>query len=473
MLMGTVTIFLVSLPTRFAALAAMFERPTPTQQAMLRQLPFGLLDARSMSGMEVTVTILFLALAAIIIWHRSDDWVALIIAATLAGYVAWANPAMQTLAGTQSPWQLPARAIQAAGMLCTVAFLYMYPDGRFTPRWTRLLMIPLALWVVAWVLLPHSIFDLSQPGYISVPSFIVLMGWLTTGVAALIYRYAHAATSIQRRQIAPILGSAILGVAVYAVLYAAHLMLPTLQAAAGAGDRVDPFRTPIFLLTMLLVPAGFALAIFRFRALDIELLVNRALVYGALTAIVAGLYPTSTGFFERLFVAVTGDHSEAATVASTLLVASLMAPLRTRLQVVVDLYMKQPVDQRKAFQGFARSVREVIDVLDVEVLTREVLNQAVGALRATGGAVYLERNGHFQLAHATGEWDQIEGLASWLESHGIRYGWVVLGPRQDGMEYTSQEQRMFVDSVSVAARAMDVAARLRKNQFPTAEASIA
>jgi hypothetical protein len=292
-------------------------------------------------------------------------------------------------------------------------------------------------------------------------------------MAAQMYRYAHAATAIQRRQIAPILGSAALGIAVYAVLYAAHLMLPTFQAAAGAGDRVDPLRTPIFLLTMLLVPAGFAVAIFRFRALDIELLVNRALVYGAVTAIVAGLYPTSTGFFERLFVAVTGDHSEAAAVASTLLVASLLAPLKTWLQIVVDFYMTKPVDHRKAFLGFAASIREVVDVLDVDVLTREVLNQAVGALHATGGAVYLERGGHFQLAHVTGEWDQIEGLASWLESHGIRYGWVVLGPRQDGMEYTSQEQRMFVDSVAVAARAMDMAARLRSDQFQIAEASVA
>ncbi|MBV9324528.1 MAG: hypothetical protein JO352_12145 [Chloroflexi bacterium] len=465
MLASATSIFMVSLPTRYDTLVNTFQNLTPAEEEVLLRLP-QIVDAHVILGVEMTVTAAFLAVASIILWQRSDDWLALHVAAALAGFVVWVIPALQSLAETPSPWQLPARLAQALGMSSTVAFLYVFPDGRFVPSWTRALMLPLGLSTLAWLLAPNSMFDLSNPFRLSLPSFVYLMGWWASGLAAQSYRYARVATPVQRQQMLAILAAAVVGIALYVVLCICQLVLAMFQDALWAADLLDLLGVPLFLLTILAIPIAFAIAIFRFRLWDIELLVNRALVYGALTAIVAGLYPTTLGFFQRLFVAVTGDHSEAAVVVSTLLMASLLTPLKTWLQSVVDSYMRQSVDHVAALQAFARHMQDVVDVLDVEAITREALEQAVSALHATGGAVYLRRDRHFQPTYVSGEWSQIEGIANWLESNGFRYGWMVLGPPRDGIEYTAQQQQMFADTVALVARVLGVADRLRVSSQP-------
>ena len=81
---------------------------------------------------------------------------------------------------------------------------------------------------------------------------------------------------------------------------------------------------------LAIVPVTLTISILRHRLYDIDLLINRSLVYGALTAILAGLYAASINPFQRLFIAVTGQKSDAAIVLTTLVLASAFTPMRAR-----------------------------------------------------------------------------------------------------------------------------------------------
>lgn len=92
----------------------------------------------------------------------------------------------------------------------------------------------------------------------------------------------------------------------------------------------------ILIVAGALVPVAAGVAILRYRLYEIDLIINRTIVYGVLTAILAGVYTASITLSQRVFVAVTGEKSDGAIVLTTLIVVSMFTPLKTRLQALVD-----------------------------------------------------------------------------------------------------------------------------------------
>jgi hypothetical protein len=84
------------------------------------------------------------------------------------------------------------------------------------------------------------------------------------------------------------------------------------------------------------VAAAIGIAILRYRLYDIDVIVDRAFVYGALTAILAGLYAASVRLFQALFTGVTGESSDAALVLTTLVLATSFTPIKRRLETIVE-----------------------------------------------------------------------------------------------------------------------------------------
>jgi hypothetical protein len=88
------------------------------------------------------------------------------------------------------------------------------------------------------------------------------------------------------------------------------------------------------------LPIAIGVAITRYRLYEIDRLINRTLVYGSLTAILAGIFTAGVGLAQRVFIATTGDKSDASIVLATLVVATAYAPIRKRLEAVVDRRFK-------------------------------------------------------------------------------------------------------------------------------------
>jgi hypothetical protein len=96
------------------------------------------------------------------------------------------------------------------------------------------------------------------------------------------------------------------------------------------------------MLAVTLVPISAGIAILRYRLYDIDVLINRTFVYGSLVAILAGLYAASIQLFKAIFVALTGDESDAAIVITTLILATTFTPIKNRLEEIAKRRFKEP-----------------------------------------------------------------------------------------------------------------------------------
>ena len=119
------------------------------------------------------------------------------------------------------------------------------------------------------------------------------------------------------------------------------------------------------------LPAAVGIAVLRYRLYDIDVVINRTLVYGALTASLALVYLGSVVGLQRLLSPVVGEDNQLAVVASTLLIAALFGPLRRRVQSLIDRrFYRQKYDARKTLEAFSAKLR---DTSDLDGLNRELL----------------------------------------------------------------------------------------------------
>ncbi len=119
------------------------------------------------------------------------------------------------------------------------------------------------------------------------------------------------------------------------------------------------------------IPVSMGIAILRYRLYEIDLIINRTLVYGALTAILVVLYFGGIVISQRVLVSLTGQESTLAVMASTLLIAALFNPLRRRIQSFVDRrFYRNKYDARKTLEAFSATLR---DETDLRALNNEIV----------------------------------------------------------------------------------------------------
>ena len=119
----------------------------------------------------------------------------------------------------------------------------------------------------------------------------------------------------------------------------------------------------LFLVGVLAIPSAMALAILKYRLYDIDLVINRTLVYGALSITLALLYFGSIALLQTAWIALTGQGSQLAVVASTLLIAALFNPIRRRTHNLVDRrFYRSKYDAAKTLAAFSARLREETDL---------------------------------------------------------------------------------------------------------------
>ena len=143
----------------------------------------------------------------------------------------------------------------------------------------------------------------------------------------------------------------------------------------------------LFLAGASTIPVAVGIAILRYRLYDIDLLINRTLVYGALTAMLALVYVGSVVSLQYVFRALTGQDSQLAIVASTLAIAALFNPLRRRVQGFVDRrFYRRKYDARKTLDAFSARLR---DETDLEALNNDLVGVVRGAMQPVHVTLWL------------------------------------------------------------------------------------
>jgi hypothetical protein len=133
------------------------------------------------------------------------------------------------------------------------------------------------------------------------------------------------------------------------------------ESLSGSWLRQVGFALQVIGLVGL--PVAIGIAIFKYRLYEIDLLINRTLVYGALTAMLVAVYVGSIVALQGFLRALTGQESQLAIVASTLVIAALFQPLRRRIQSFIDKrFYRRKYDARKTLEAFSAKLRNETDL---------------------------------------------------------------------------------------------------------------
>ena len=307
-------------------------------------------------AVPVGTMLVFTTIATVIFWRRSEDRMALFSAFMFVvfGGAALTSGVPQTLAAAHPTLWFPVHLLDYLGQVAFVTFFYLFPNGRFVPRWTRWLAIAVALLYVPDIFFPGSSLDI-----LGGPVFI---GFLISLVVAQVYRYRWVSGPVERQQTKWVVSGvavALLGVATLLTL--ANLVL----SPESMGPLIELVAETCVYGLIALIPLSIGVAISRSGLYEIDIIINRTLVYGSLTLMLALVYVGGVTATQAVFTALTGqvEQPQLAIVVSTLVIAALFNPLRRRIQSFIDRrFYRKKYDARKTLEGFSARLREETDL---------------------------------------------------------------------------------------------------------------
>jgi hypothetical protein len=217
---------------------------------------------------------------------------------------------------------------------------------------------------------------------------VVFPGVVFLLIALQIYRYRRVSTPLQRQQtkwvvagLACAFGPLVIGLTLDFTLLAQ--LFP--QSALVTTLAQWPFD-----LLLLLFPLSLAFAILRYRLWDIGVLVNRTLVYGALTITLGLIYTGLVIGLQALFRGFISQTSDVAIVISTLTIAALFQPLRRRIQHLIDRrFYRRKYDAARTLAAFSAALREEVDLA---ALSEQLVSVVEETLQPVHVSLWLRPN---------------------------------------------------------------------------------
>jgi hypothetical protein len=329
----------------------------------------------------------FCAVGGLIVWRRQDR-MGLLAGFTLVlfGGVTFPLGSPMEILRVEGPSLGPAANILGlAGSIGITVFVFLFPDGRFVPRWISALAIMSSLQDVASYLAPGSALDSQDGTAVSALSTVWIAG-IVTMVAVQVYRYRAVSNATERQQTKWV----VLGIAAALMTFLALIVVSgTVPAVSETGGVYLVFAS-VFRLVMLPIPIGIGFAMLRYRLWDVDLLINRALVYVSLTVTTVGIYVGGVIGLQSLFRAITGQRSDLVVAIVTLAVAALFNPWRHRVQGFIDRrFYRRRYDASRVLASFSARLRDEVDLdqlsTDLLAATQETLQPRSVALWLPGG----------------------------------------------------------------------------------------
>jgi signal transduction histidine kinase len=354
-----------------------------------------------------------------------------------------------------------ATALQAPlTVVPSVALFALFPDGRFVPRWTRWLLILTVPWSISLFFLPG--FDPASTSELSPLGLALLGGWVVglfaAGLYAQAYRYRHVSSTTQRQQTKWV----VYGFA----LWLGYMLLstfPYFYLNSLPPDAAQPWWASVSVLGWFLaqniVPISLAIAVTRHQLWDIDLVINRTLVYGALTVCTIGIYALVVGGMGALFHA---QGNLLIALIATGVVAVLFQPLRDRLQRGANRLLYGHRDE--PFEVLARLGQRVEDTFSPELVLPAMVETIAQTLKLPYVAIAVQKGDRLQTAESYGK-PTSEPVAFPLTYQGVTIGQLLVAQRAPGEAFTEAEARLLQNiahQAGTAVYALQLTADLQK-----------
>ena len=314
----------------------------------------------------------------------------------------------------------------------------------------------------------------------------------------MLYRQATVRSDIARQQARIVLWGSLLAFGPVSIYLGAPLLSMNVL-----------WNPAIFTPFLLIFPISIGISILRYRLWDIDVIVNRTLVYSLLTVLLAAIYFGSVFALHEIFRTLTGQASELASVASTLVIVAVFTPLRKNLQNFIDSrFYRQKYDTARTLSAFSQTLRDEVDlpalIDQLQVVIGETIMPAhVQTWLRTGSGYRVGETNHespreltssrqavaeiqiqdpvidfFSKASYAAEIEGLDLVSPGLETlkltgvemvvplvtHGELVGWISLGPRLSGQEYSADDRALLSNLAVQAAPAVHVARLVAEQQ---------
>ncbi|MCC6191292.1 MAG: sensor histidine kinase [Anaerolineales bacterium] len=397
--------------------------------------------------------LLSIGLAVLLFWQRRGETIALVTAYFLLAYgISLGGPLEIALGAAESEGRrLLANSL--SGALTLVPFMLLmglFPNGQFVPRWARWLALA-ALPFVPW-------YFVSPPGSLAavtpLAALVDIAQWalVLLAIAAQVLRYRRVSTRAERRQTQWFVFGLFLWLGLMLLSSLPYGMLLR-EPAGSALPWWIPLGSLAWVVSTAIIPVTLTMAITRHRLFDIELLLNRALVYGALTVVVIALYLA-------LVIALGGlaqaFGSPLIALLATSAVAVLFQPLRERLQRSVNRLIYGERDDPYAV--LAQLGQRLEASLAPEAVLPVIAETVAQALKLPYTAVALSDGTETSLAAEHGA--PVPGAQRLpLVYRGETVGELLVASRAPGEPFTAAERHL-LENVARQAGAAAFAVRL-------------
>lgn len=400
----------------------------------------------------------FWVTGAVIFWKRSDDWLALSFSLMLITFGA--SDIVDWLVELHPLLGSLGESIAFLGYLLFYVSFFVFPDGRLVPRWG---VWPILIWTAYQALLSFSSVDspLHPKAWSPLLVFPLVLSLFGTVVFAQIYRYRRISGPAERQQTKWV---------VFGMVAAIILTLAAVLPGAAFPEVLQPgipkvlyalTETTVTSFSLLLIPLSICVAILRYRLWDIDIIINRTLVYGGLTASVISIYALAVGSLGALLDA-RGNFAISLLAAG--LIAVLFAPLRDRLQRVVNRLMYGERDE--PYTVVSRLGQRLEATLAPNAVLPTVVQTVKDALKLPYVAITLREDNDLKVAAEAGK-PVAEPLRLPLAYQNEPVGQMLLSPRVGSETFTAAEHQLLTDlarQAGVAAHAVRLTADLQRSR---------
>jgi signal transduction histidine kinase len=445
------TLFVIVMVLRFERLRS----PSPSVQASLANAGLSVdLYAACMTAVMGLFGVVCFSVAAIIMWRRSMDGMAVSVSMLLLFLGSANSPLMQDLADRYPSLATPVNTWLSLLWASLILFLFLFPDGRFVPPWSGILAFGVSLGLPVSSMLTGD--NLGHPSTTLVA--LLILGGLSSGAIAQIYRYFRVADFGQRQQTKCVVVGTVAASTCQVLFATIPAAIPSLDTAHPLYDLVDVTGVT---LGYTLIPFSIGVAILRYRLWDIDVLISRALVYGTLTIAVIAIYTFVVGYLGTLFQ--TTD-SLAISLLATGLVAVLFQPLRERVQRGINRLMWGERDDPYAV--LSHLGRRLEGTLLPDAMLSTVVDTITSALRIPYAAITLRDDDHFAVAAARGTAVPSE-LTLPLTHNAETVGQLLVAPRVAGEPFSAADRRLLDDlarQAGIAAQSVRLGIELQRSR---------
>jgi signal transduction histidine kinase len=419
--------------------------------------------AAALIALQMLSTAAFWLVALVLIRRRPNDHLAFLLSLTLVLMGTLPPPAAHALVACYPFAGAIAEFGAAIGWASFFTILFfLFPDGHFIPGWTKwpaigfyAVNVPAALSLDRFA--PDS--PLNYEHWPPVPAVALVLSLAGAGVYAQIHRYRRHSDQLQRQQAKWVVFAMTVSAATLVGLTLPGVVVPSLGIPGFPRVLYGPVGAAVVAFAFLPVPIALGIAIVRYRLWDIDIIINRSLVYAALSVGVVGLYVLVVGALST--VLHTADNIVASLLAAGV-VAVLFQPLRASLQRGVNHLMYGERDD--PYTVLSRLGRRLEASLSTEDMPATVVHTVAEALKLPYAAIAIAREEGLTVVAAAGS--PVDGMLSLplVSGHEI-VGELRLGPRAAGERFSTADHRLFADltrQAGIAAQAMRLTADLQR-----------